>query len=158
MTLCGDVYTVKHSMYDGFLLSSDTKLLCGSMQTDSRLVSSVSTFSKMILLQPGPLVSHSPPSLRFLLLLCGDIERHPGPSQIEDRVKCLETKVNNQAGRPEEKLNKLIDMTSATRSHNKQLEQKFQQLEDSIYDNNKQIQLQFSLLNASVSALQSAIK
>ena len=47
MTLCGDVYTVKHSMYDSFLLSSDTKLLCGSMQTDSRLVNSVSTFSRM---------------------------------------------------------------------------------------------------------------
>ena len=40
---------------------------------------------------------------------------------------------------------------SVTQFHNKQLEQKFQQLEGSIYDNNK-------LLNASVSALQSAIK
>ena len=49
-------------------------------------------------------------------------------------------------------------MTSATRSHNKQLEQKFQQLEDSIYDNNKQIQLQFSLLKDSVLVLQPAIK
>ena len=34
-------------MYDSFLLSFDTKLLCGSMQTDSRLVNSVSTFSRM---------------------------------------------------------------------------------------------------------------
>ena len=85
-------------------------------------------------------------------MLCGDIERHPGPSQIEDRVKCLETKVDNQAGRLEEKLNKLIDMMSATQSHNKQLEQKFKQLEGSIYDDNNK------LLNASVSALQSAIK
>ena len=120
-------------MYDCFLFSSDTKLLCGSMQTDSRLVSSVSTFSTMTLLQSGPLISHPPPNLRFLLLLCGDIERHPGPSQIEDRVKCLETKVDSQAGRLEEKLNKLIDMMSSTQSHNKQLEQKFKQLEGSFY-------------------------
>ena len=41
---------------------------------------------------------------------------------------------------------------NATQSLNKQLEQKFKQLEGSIYDDNNK------LLNASVSALQSAIK
>ena len=110
------------------------------------------------LLQSGPLVSQPPANVRFLLLLCGDIEHHPGPSQIEDRVKCLEAKVDSQAEHLEEKLNKLTDMMSETQSHDKQLERKFQQLEDNFYDNNKQIELQVSLLKESVSALQSAIK
>ena len=158
MALCGDVYTAKHSMYDSFLLIPNANRLCSAMQTDLLLDSGVSAFSTMTLQQTGPLVSHPPPNLRFLLLLCGDIEPHPGPTRIEDSVKCLETKVDSQAERLEGKLNQLIDMMNTTQSHNKQLERNFQKLEESISANNEQIQLQFSLLKDSVSALQSAVR
>ncbi len=158
MVLCGDLYTAKHSMYDSFLLIPNANRLCDAMQTDLLLDSGVSAFSTMTLQQTGPLVPHPPPNLRFLLLLCGDIEPHPGPTRIEDSVKCLETKVDSQAERLEGKLNQLIDMMNTTQSHNKQLERNFQKLEESISANNEQIQLQFSLLKDSVSALQSAVR
>ena len=158
MAMCGDLYTAKHSMYDSFLLIPNANRLCGAMQTDLLLHSGVSAFSALTLLKTGPLVSHPPYNLRFLLLLCGDIEPHPGPTRIEDFVKCLETKVDRQAERLEEKLNQVIDMMNATQSHNKQLERHFQRLEESIIANNEQIQLQFSLLKDSVTALQSAVR
>ena len=101
-------------MYDSFLLIPNANQLCSAMQTDPLLDSGVSAFSTMTLLQTGPLVSNPPPNLRFLLLLCGDIEPHPGPTRIEDSVKCLETKVDNQAERLEGKLNQLIDMMNTT--------------------------------------------
>ena len=87
MALCGDVYTAKHSMYDSFLLIPNANRLCSAMQTDLLLDSGVSAFSTMTLQQTGPLVPHPSPNLRFLLLLCGDIEPHPGPTRIEDSVK-----------------------------------------------------------------------
>ena len=154
-------------MYDSFLLIPNANRLCDAMQTDLLLHSGVSAFSAMTLQQTGPLVPHPPPppppphpppNLRFLLLLCGDIEPHPGPTGIEDSVRCPETKVDSQAERLEGKLNQLIDMMNTTQSHNKQLERNFQKLEESISANNEQIQLQFSLLKDSVSALQSAVR
>ena len=154
----GRLHTAKHSMYDSFLLIPNANRLCSAMQTDLLLDSGVSAFSTMTLQQTGPLVSHPPPNLRFLLLLCGDIEPHPGPTRIEDSVKCLETKVDSQAERLEGKLNQLIAMMNTTQSHNQQLERNFQKLEESISANNEQIQLQFSLLKDSVSALQSAVR
>ena len=84
MALCGDVYTANHCMYDSFLLIPNANRLCGAMQTDLLLDSGISAFSTMTLLQTGPLVSHPPPNPRFLLLLCSDIEPHPGATRIED--------------------------------------------------------------------------
>ena len=77
MAMCGDLYTAKHSMYDSFLL-----IPTFAMQTDLSLHSGVSAFSALTLLKTGPLVPHPPPNLRFLLLLCGDIEPHPDPTRI----------------------------------------------------------------------------
>ena len=74
MAMCGDLYTAKHSMYDSFLLIPNANRLCGAMQTDLSLHSGVSAFSALTLLKTGPLVSHPPPNLRFLLLLC--VRRH----------------------------------------------------------------------------------
>ena len=82
MAMCGDLYTAKHSMYDSFLLIPNANRLCGAMQTDLSLHSGVSAFSALTLLKTDPLVPHPPPNLRFLLLLCGDIEPHPGPTRI----------------------------------------------------------------------------